>query len=499
MRITDFAERIGMSLTTGQAAFVAAAVGDPLTPEQAEWLGPKVGRSDLDWSAERPSPQIMGLVKGRQCGCTTRVAATLALYRAVHPETTKGLPPGEHVVILCVAPSQTQAKILYRKLSGVILDCPMLRRELVGDPTQSETVFKNGVIITVRAANSDTLRGVKCGLLICDESAFFTAEGKCSDKEIVDAMTPALTHVPGAQILMLSSPWTMDGYFYELFRDRAQLDGVMFCQAASWELYPDFDKATLAREKERDPEVFQREYAAQFIANFERYLPGPCIEACINRGVVMRPPRKGFNGYMAAADFATRRDKGVLVIGHREADQVVVDCIETWSPSVGRPIRVHEMLAATAQRLRDYRVKKLHTDQWGTDFTAELLRQQGLGHREMTFTAQSKPTMYDALRELIVGERIQLLDHRPSVKELRNLEVRRTPSGGVKIEAPIGRGMYDDHADALAILSFLLVKEQLGDDGWVRKEKDHGPDVWDAEKRKFVPRTAGTPLKALKY
>ena len=86
----------------------------------------------------------------------------------------------------------------------------------------------------------------------------------------------------------------------------------------------------------------------------------------------------------------------------------------------------------------------------------EVLAGVGLNYIEKTFTAQSKANIYAALRDAIVNQHIELLDHSESLRELRLLEASMLPSGGMRIQAPEGAGYHDDYADVLALLSHEL-------------------------------------------
>lgn len=455
MRARELAPLVGLDdLTDQQFAVVEAALGEPLEGAGLDFIRETSGRPDLDWTVPRERPQIVCLAKGRQSGGTSRCAPLYALHRALDPATVEGLAVGERVFIPCLAPNQQQAGLIFSRLAGLVMDSPLLRRKLSREPTAQEIQFEHGVSIVVRAASSITLRGMKCAAVCMDESAFFFGEGSRSDGQILDALLPALAHVAGSQVLMVSSPWTEEGRFYELYRERVLRDDVLFIQAASDQLFPAFPREVLERERERDPDYFSREYLAQFVASFEKFIPGDSLERCIERGIESRPPERAMAArYVAAVDLGFRRDGCVLGIAHAEPDgRIVVDRWQTWAPRPGRPVKAETMVPELVQVLRDYRITRLASDQYSSDLFREVLRTHNVGHDEVTFSATSKPQLYARLREAIVAEQITLLDHRASLRELRTLETRRSPSGQVRIEAPQRAGYFDDHADVLAIL-----------------------------------------------
>ena len=261
--------------------------------------------------------------------------------------------------------------------------------------------------------------------------------------------------VPGAQTMTISSPWVEQGLVYDRFRRRAELEGVVVFQAASWELNPHIPQKFLDRERERDPEYFRREYCGEFVGSITSYLPSEAVEACTVSGRTMLPPQKGVD-YRASLDQAYKMDTFVLAIAHREGECIVVDLLKGWSPGRGKPVRLDTLLPELQAELEPYRIKRVQGDQFAAVPFRELIRKHGIYYEEKTFTNESKKDMYASLKDALISQRMELLDHSPSLRELRTLEARALPSGAMRIEAPRGAGFSDDYADALAILAHEL-------------------------------------------
>jgi metal-dependent amidase/aminoacylase/carboxypeptidase family protein len=67
----------------------------------------------------------------------------------------------------------------------------------------------------------------------------------------------------------------------------------------------------------------------------------------------------------------------------------------------------------------------------------------------INFTAKSKAQIYGNLQQLFYQQRITLLDHPETLRELRQLERTVTQGGQVQIAAPTG--LHDDMATVLAL------------------------------------------------
>ena len=132
----------------------------------------------------------------RQSGKST-MSAVLALHRALYR-------PGS--LILCLAPSERQAKELFGKVTGFY-------RDLHGTtPAQSDRKLgmhlANGSRIEALPGSERTIRGFSgASLLILDEAARV-------DDALYYAVSPMLA-VSGGAMLMLSTPYGRRGVFYE--------------------------------------------------------------------------------------------------------------------------------------------------------------------------------------------------------------------------------------------------------------------------------------------
>jgi hypothetical protein len=455
VKIIEFGERVlRLRFSPAQTVILKATRGDALDAAEQRLFRQLAGR---DWQPG-PPPAEVHVICGRQSGKTGYVAPTICLHAAYDPETVRDLDAGYWREILCVAPTRRQAGVAHGRLAGLIAHTPPLKRHLAGEPTQHEIELAFRVRLGVWAARGAHVRGVQSRLLLLDEACFLPAEGVGTDTELIESVRPGQAMVPGAQIVTISSPWHEAGYVYEAWRRRALLDDAVVFQAPSWVMNPKLPTAFLDRERKRDPEYFRREFGAEFVGSISPFLPSDSINACVVEGRQSLAPQRGVQ-YAACVDQAYKQDTFVLGIGHQASGRVVIDRLLGWAPRPKEPVRLDVVLPQLAMELAAYGVTELLGDQFGATQFRELLRRHGISYREVVFSSESKRDMYGSLRSLLTAEKIDLLDHEDSLRELRSLEARVTPSGNVKIEAPQRAGFHDDYADVLAVLSHALRPE----------------------------------------
>lgn len=448
MKTSEFTNLLGITLHPLQEVIVKVAAGEPLTDDQIPLFEKHAGRP---YESSGEPPHEMHALCGRQSGKTSFVAAPYALYVAFDPKTVEGLQAGQWRDVVVVSPTRKQSRIAYSRIRGLIERTPSLQR-YVQKVTRNEIELNFGVRIGVWAAESAHLRGIQPRLLLLDEACFLPAEGTRADYEIIDAVKPGMAMVPNGQIITISSPWIEMGYVFEAFRRRATLEDIIVFQATSAELNPLIPQAFLDREEKRDPEAFRREFGAEFIGSINTFFPAEAVNACVISGRTALPPLAGTQ-YVAAVDQAYRQDTFTLAVAHSEGDTVVVDLLKGWKPRRGRMNQLGQLLPELEAEIAPYNVTTLFGDQYASVPFQELLVGRGLAYHERTFTADSKRDMYASLKDAVLSQRIELLDHDRSLRELRTLEARATATGHVRIEAPRGTGFSDDYADVLAILA----------------------------------------------
>jgi hypothetical protein len=255
----------------------------------------------------------------------------------------------------------------------------------------------------------------------------------------------------GGLILLISTPWRQTGLLWDLYtKEHGRSKSAVVLQGSTRIMRPDKSQQDIDDEYERDPESARAELGAEFLENVSALLPPADLEAAIDRGVTRKQPMEDPRWrYLAAMDpSGLRNDSWAFTVLGGKGDDVVQFVSRGWYP--GTPVeRIVEEIKAELGR---FRLSSVYTDQYGSEITASLFTGAGIRVHERPFTAGAsspKALGFKALKEMILSQRIMLLDDPIQTKELRLLEVTRLSGGGERIAAP-GR-LHDDRACALAL------------------------------------------------
>lgn len=141
---------------------------------------------------------------GRQVGKSTIIARKAAEFAIKNPNKS----------VLIISHTERQAYLLFTKILYYLQDNhKLLIMQGKDRPTKSQLKLRNKSIIRCLPTGLDGsgIRGYTIDLLIADEAAFIP-------DEVWPAVTPMLS-TTGGKIILLSTPFGRQGYFYESFSD----------------------------------------------------------------------------------------------------------------------------------------------------------------------------------------------------------------------------------------------------------------------------------------
>ncbi|HSD33231.1 MAG TPA: hypothetical protein VLB49_15025, partial [Gemmatimonadales bacterium] len=140
---------------------------------------------------------------GRRGG-KSRIAALVAVYLACFKDYRNILAPGERGTLPVIAADRRQARTVMRYIVALLDGCPMLARMVI-NRTAEAVELTNGVVIEVHTASFRAVRGYTVVAAVLDEIAFWRSEDSANpDREIVNAIRPAMATVPDALLLAIS-------------------------------------------------------------------------------------------------------------------------------------------------------------------------------------------------------------------------------------------------------------------------------------------------------
>jgi hypothetical protein len=144
--------------------------------------------------------------------------ALIAVYLAVFKDWRACLSPGERGHVMILATNRRQARVIFRYIRALLVEVPALKTLVEKELTES-LELANGITIEVQTASFRSIRGHTIIAACLDETAFWRSEESANpDREVLDALRPAMATVPGALLLCASSPYTKRGILYDAYR-----------------------------------------------------------------------------------------------------------------------------------------------------------------------------------------------------------------------------------------------------------------------------------------
>jgi hypothetical protein len=384
------------------------------------------------------------LIVGRRGG-KSRILALIAVYLACFRDYAPYLAPGEVATVAVLASDRSQARVIFRFVLGLLKSVPLLNEMIVSSDSETITL-SNRVVIEIATASFRTARGYSFAAVLCDELAFWHSDESSlnPDTEILRALRPGLTTIPGAMLLIASSPYARRGELFNLWRRHYGRDDgrVLVWQAATEVMNPSVDRAVIAEAYDDDPAAARAEYGAQFRDDLIDYVSAETIAALTMIGRSELPPMAGVV-YAAFVDpSGGRNDSMTLAIGHLSANGIcVLDALFEARP----PFDPEAVVAQFAQELRRYGIASLVSDKFGGEWVVQAFARHGI---ELTQSAKPKSDLYGEFLFLINAARVELLDNLRLARELTGLERRTARSGKDSIDHMPGG--HDDLANAVA-------------------------------------------------
>jgi hypothetical protein len=175
------------------------------------------------------------------------------------------------------------------------------------------------------ANNFRAVRGRPILCAILDELAIWRDESSAApDVETYNAIRPGLvTLAPASMIVGISSPYRKSGLLYTKFKKHfgRNDDHTLVIKAPTRLLNPTVPQEEIDRDLEEDPAKARAEWLAEFRDDIGSWLDVATIEAAVDRGVTVRPPRSGV-AFVGGCDPAggSGADSFTAAVSHAEPD-----------------------------------------------------------------------------------------------------------------------------------------------------------------------------------
>jgi len=210
---------------------------------------------------------------------------------------------------------------------------------------------------------------------------------------------------------------------------------VLFIQADSRLLNPTLDQGLIDAAYQDDAEAAKSEWGGLFRADISQFLPDELIDAAVVDGRTELPWTLQLRGgYVAFCDpSGGAHDAMTLAIAHKEPgtryENIVLDQIHVAVP----PFDPEEIARRYSAILQRFEIPYVTGDRYAAEWVVSAFRRAGMRY---SISDLDKSAIYCGALPLFAQKRVELLDNKRLITELRLLE--RRPRAG-------GRGDAVDH------------------------------------------------------
>lgn len=420
-------------------AFLRALLAEPMTADELAIYRACTGRTG---PPTMPFAEA-ALVVGRRGG-KSRVLALIAVFLAAFRNYSPYLAPGEAATIAILAANRSQARSIFRFISGLLKAVPLLSPMIVDENTE-QIVLSNRVVIEISTASFRTARGYSFAAVLCDEIAFWRQEESAAnpDVEILRALRPGMASIPGSILLLASSPYAKRGELYNAFRRHFGKDDgrVLVWKADTATMNPRIDPAIIAEAYQTDPEAARAEYGAEWRDDLADFVTREVVDAVTMWGRHELPfdPSVTYSAFCDPSGGAS--DAMTLAVAHLQKDVCVLDAVLEIRP----PFDPERAVSECAALLRRFGISRITGDKYAGAWPVARFSEHGITFEQ---SARPKSDLYHDLLPLLNARRVELLDNPRLSAQLVGLERRTARSGKDSIDHTPGG--HDDIANAVA-------------------------------------------------
>ena len=428
--------------------FLAALFALPLTPEQLAVYQQCTGREVPPATAVNE----VWLAIGRRGG-KSFILALVATFLACFREYRQYLAPGERGTIIIIAQDRKAARTIFRYVKGLLTGVPMLAR-MIERETSDSFDLTNRITIEIQTASFRATRGYTLVAALCDEIAFWRSDGSANpDKEILQAIRPAMATIPNAMLLCASSPYARRGAMWDAYRKHHGKDSpVLFWKAPTRVMNPSVPQIFIDNAYEDDAASATAEYGAEFRSDLESFISREVVDAAVCVGRHELPRIDGVQ-YVAFVDPSggSGTDSMTLAIAHMEGDRAILDCVRERKPHFSTDAVAKEF----ADTIKSYGIHSCQGDRYAGDWPRQGFGVHGVDYQ---FTALTpKVIIYLNLLPMLNSRRVELLELATITGQLCSLE-RQTGRGRDIIDHPAGG--HDDIINAVGGALVAAARQQ---------------------------------------
>jgi hypothetical protein len=427
-------------------AVLRAAFGLPLDADQQQLFASVSGGRAPPTKRVRELWALIGRKGGK-----SRMAAAIAVYCACFVKYK--LSRGERGMVLVLAMSMDQARVVFDYCIGFLSTSDVLRREVVST-TAHEIRLRNGITIATHANSFRSVRGRTLCACIFDEACFWRDDTTAiPDTETYTAVLPSLLTTHG-MLVGISSAYRRAGLMFAKHQEYFGVDAAdtLVVRGGTQQFNGTVDDARLVAMRAADPTAAAAEWDSEFRDDLTGLFDDAVIDRAINHERPLElPPVPGviYRAHTDPSGGATSGDAYKLCIGHKDGERLVVDVVR------GRtgPFNPQQVTKEYADLCRQYRISSVTGDRYAKLWVQQAWRDLLGGYVESPLYAWE--LYLEALAPFNRGL-VELPPDLALVREFKSLQRVAGRSGKESVEHP--RGCHDDMANSVVGSLRLLSK-----------------------------------------
>lgn len=405
--------------------------------------------------------KVVCVASGRQIGKSTALAV-LSLFRAFVKRS----------VIVIVSPSDSQSKLMLKKIKELLEGNRELLQSSVVDDNKSYIRLTNGSEIYSLVNNPQTIRGYTADLVICDECSFFP-------EETFRAVKFSILAKPEAQIFCVSTPFNYDSWFKKLYDDgMAGKNQNIQSFHYTYEVSPLIDKKWVKEQEEQTSEIeYRTEILGEWIPDSDAYFDPELIMKQVRDydmvyfGYEWNDEQVRLTGGIdwacggsdyTVACFVGRVDtnywdvwKKIRPSNHYQDNLFAVFLLDSWRPTIYQEVQQH-----IGEVKHWFNLSHVYSEQNGVGaFPTQQLSGQTSKVEGINTTNKTKADGYGMIKMLLQQGKLILPRNPELLRQLKNLRYEITKSKQISI-AHSAHYPKDDYADAL-MLSVLSMQKSF--------------------------------------
>jgi hypothetical protein len=357
-------------------------------------------------------------------------------------------PPGSRSYAF--AADRDQAALLVDALAGFVRRGGPQLADLVDVQAWKIVVRRTGASLEAMTADEASAWGLRPFLVVCDELPMWRSTRGA--RRLWEAIASAVPKASGR--LVVAGTAGDPAHWSARVREHA-IEDDLWRVSETHGPPPWMPEHLVAEQRRRLPESsFQRLFENRWVSGEDRLVSEEDLAAC----VVLDGAQQAEPGvrYVLGLDVGLKRDRTAACVCHLQDGVVTLDRIETWQGSRLRPVSLSDLEEWLVRAASEYRAHVV-VDPWQAALLVERLRRRGVRINEFPFSAQSVGRIASTLYQLLRERSLRLPDDEALLDELRNVRLRETSPGVLRLDHDSGR--HDDRAVALALATFRLVEK----------------------------------------